>query len=97
MREQGKKVEKRTKEFEETASSMVRGLKVVGMEQKANEKTYTTVYRWDAELNSAIGKIDNKLNKPVDPSERDGTKPDERKAKPAPNKTIPNKKIIVDD
>ncbi len=58
-----------TKEFEETASSLVRGLKVVGMEQKANEKIYTVVYRWDARSIVAVGKIDFKLNKPVDAAE----------------------------
>jgi len=93
VREQAKKVEKRTKEFEETATSMVRGLKVVGVEQKAKEKTYTVVYRWDARLIGAVGKVDDKLNKPPVPE----VKVDLPKAKTDPNKAIPDKRIIVDE
>lgn len=79
---------------------MVRGLKVVAMEQKSEGKTYTVVYRWDARLIGAIGKIDDKLNKPADASAKTdpATKPKAEDTKPkGDNKTIPDKKIIIDD
>jgi hypothetical protein len=47
-KEQGKKVERRTREYEETAAGLVRGLKLVAYEQKGAERKVICVYRWDA-------------------------------------------------
>ena len=52
--ESAKRVERRTKEFEETASHLVRGLRVVGVQQIAKEKKYIVVYRWDSAPGVAI-------------------------------------------
>jgi len=64
VRESGKIVEKRTKEFEETAGSIVRGLKVVAVDQRTKEKVYIVVYRWEARAASAAKSVDDELNKP---------------------------------
>ena len=56
-KELGKRVERRTKEFEETASHLVSGMKVVAVHQMAKEKKLVIVYRWDAATAAAVGKI----------------------------------------
>lgn len=94
VREQAKKVEKRTKEFEETASSIVRGFKVVGVEQKAKDKSYTVVYRWDGRLVAAIGKIDQKLNKPNEAPKSDPKNDNQKKGS---GDVIPDKRIIIEE
>src|SRR5207253_96093 len=63
VREQAKMVEKRTREFQETASSLVRGLKLVASETKGKEKTYTVVYRWEPHTAGAVEKLDSSINK----------------------------------
>jgi hypothetical protein len=100
VREKAKKVEKRTREFEETAGAPVRGLKVVAFESKAKEKSYVIVYRWSACTAEAAGKINDKLNKPKIPGEKpnEGGKKSGSSDKPkGDNKEIPNKKVIIDD
>jgi hypothetical protein len=86
VRENAKKVERRTKEFEETASGLVRGLKVVGSQQFGKEKKFVIVYRWDAKTADAIGRINEPLPKEVP-----------KKAEPSKDKTIPDKKVIIDE
>ena len=60
QKETGKKVERRTREVEETAAALIRGLRVAGARQAGSEKTYVVVYRWDAKTAdaAAIGAIE---------------------------------------
>jgi hypothetical protein len=82
----GKKVERRTKEFEESATSIVRGLKVVAKDQIGKEKKLVVVYRWESKLADLAAGVGDKLNNPkIDPKKVD------------PKKTIPDKKIVIDD
>lgn len=66
-KESGKKVERRTKEFEETASGVVRGFRVVATHQNGKDKKFVIVYRWEA--------------KPTDPKAGD-KKPEPKKTGP---------------
>lgn len=47
VKETGRKVERRTREYEETATAVIRGLRMAGARQAAEEKRYVVVYRWD--------------------------------------------------
>jgi hypothetical protein len=47
VKETGRKVERRTREFEERATAVIRGLRMAGARQVAEEKRYVVVYRWD--------------------------------------------------
>lgn len=89
VKEAGKAVERRTKEFEETASSVVRGLKVAAVHQDAKNKKYVAVYRWEAKAVDGAAGASDKLNAaPGKPSD------------PAPKKPVvglPDKKIVVDE
>jgi hypothetical protein len=80
-KEMGKIVERRTKEFQETASSVVRGLKVVAAEQIGKDKKFVMVFRWDSRTSDLAAGVGDKLNKP----------------KVDPKKPIPDKKVIIDD
>ena len=96
VRESGKMVERRSKDYEETASALVRGLKLVGAEQKGKEKKYVVMYRWEAKTADAIGRIGEKPtpkveDKPV-AKEPPAVKPPAKKDAPA----IPDKKFIDD-
>lgn len=96
-KEAAKRVERRTKEFEETASSMVKGLKVVGTDQIGKQKKYVVVYRLDVKSLGAIDKIGAKLNaKPGEEAKKPAEK-DAPEKKTAPGKEIPSKRIIIDD
>lgn len=55
-KEFGKRVERRTKEFEETASHLVRGFKPVASFQNGKEKKLVIVYRWDNGVTPAVAK-----------------------------------------
>ena len=82
VKDVGKKVERRTKEFDETASGIVRGLKLVGVSQSGKEKKMILVYRWEPGF--TVAKADGS-DKPAKWKEaKDGSK-------------IPDKKIIIDD
>lgn len=81
-KEVGKKVERRTKEFDETASSVVRGLKFVGASQISKEKKYVIIYRWEAGVTAA--KANGGSDKPKGKDVKEGAK-------------IPDKKVIIDD
>lgn len=100
-KESGKKVERRTKEFEETAGSVVRGLKVAAVHQDPKAKKYILVYRWEAKSAAGAAKVGENLN--ADPKKPDDTKPeakkpDDKKPEPKkPNGTLPEKKVIIDD
>jgi len=101
LKEQAKKVERRTKEFEETASNIVKGLKVAGSYQNAKDKKFVVVYRWEAKNVDAINAVNEKLNATKDkpPTKKDDAKePAKGEAKKTePSKVIPDKKIIIDD
>lgn len=92
VKEAGKKVERRTKEFEETASSVVRGLKVAAVHQDVKNKKYVIVYRWDAKAVDGAAEVNEKLNSP-DPKKPEDKKPDPKK----PVIGLPDKKIVIDD
>lgn len=66
-KEVARRVERRTKEFDETASSVVRGLKVVGVQQGGKPRQVVIVYVWDAKTADGAGKVGDKLNPPVAP------------------------------
>jgi hypothetical protein len=89
VREAGKQVERRTKEFEETAGGMVRGLKLAGVHQNGGQKKYVIVYRWEARAADAAGRANDKPADPKKPADPAAPK----KSAPA----IPDKKIIIDD
>ena len=82
LKESGKKVERRTKEFDETASAMVRGMKLVGTSQSGKEKKFIIVYRWEPGLAPAKG--DGSETPAKGKNAKDGSK-------------IPDKTIIIDD
>lgn len=87
-KETGKQVERRTKEYQETAQGIVRGIKAAGHEIK--DKSFVAVYKWEAKTAEQAKDI------------KDGKGPDkkeETKSPPAsdPSKKIIPKKVIIDD
>ena len=82
--EQGKAVERRTKEYEERASALVRGLRPVAYEQKGTEQKLIIVYRWDARPDPARNKLKGRLD----------VKGPGGKSRPG---TVPDRKVILDD
>jgi hypothetical protein len=85
LKESGKKVERRTREFEERATAVIRGLKVAGARQIGEEKRYVVVYRWD--VAGIAGASDLR--------ERMDGKSDSRQV--VPSKPLVEKRVIVDD
>ena len=65
VKESGKAVEKTTSKIESLATSMMRGFKVVHVEVRAADKSYTLVYRWDARSVAATGKLGVNNRKPA--------------------------------
>lgn len=96
-KEAAKRVERRTKEFDETAAGMVKGLKVVGSDQIGKQKKYVVVYRFDVKALNAIDKLGERLNtKPGEEAKKPAEKNTPEK-KTAPGKEIPSKRTIIDD
>lgn len=94
-KEAGKRVERRTKEFEETASSVVKGLKVAAVHLDPKAKKYVVVYRWEAKSVVAIGKVNEKLNADGKSGE---TKPGEKAGGDKKSGLkLQEKKVIIDD
>ena len=62
QKETGKKVERRTREVEETAAALIRGLRVAGARQAGSEKTYVVVYRWDAKTTDAAATVGDRMD-----------------------------------
>ena len=71
VKESGKAVEKTTSSIESMATSMMRGFKVVHVEVKAEDKSYTLIYRWEAKTVAAAGKVGEKGTKPADKGIKD--------------------------
>lgn len=67
-KEAGKRVERRTKEFEETASGVVRGLRVAATHQNGKEKKFVIVYRWESK--AADSKANDKKSVPSVPDKK---------------------------
>lgn len=70
VKETARKVERRTRETEESASAVIRGLRIAGARQVAGERLYVVVYRWDARAADAAEAVrermeDRKPGKPV--------------------------------
>jgi len=61
---------------------MMRGFKLVHVETKADDKSYTLIYRWEAKTAAAAGRV--------------GEKSDGTATKPV-NKNIKDKKTTIDD
>lgn len=71
LRESGKAVEKTSSKIESMASSMMRGFKIVHVEVKAEDKSYTLIYRWEAKTAAAAGKVGEKATKSADKGIKD--------------------------
>ena len=94
-----RKVERRTTVYEETASSLVRGLKWVAGEDHPAEKRYVAVYRWDVTQLEAIKAARDELNRDshvADGKGKDGMTGKAKGAMPL-NKVLPGRKIIIDE
>lgn len=72
LKESGKSVEKTATKIESVASGLVRGFKLVHVEVKGDDKTYSIVYRWDAKVADAVKDLttppakDPPVEKPID-------------------------------
>ncbi len=86
LKESGKAVEKTSSKIESMAASMMRGFKIVRVEVKAEDKSYTLIYRWEAKTAAAAARVGEKSGGPASESGK----------KPA-DKTIKDKKITIDD
>lgn len=84
-KESAKKTERRTQEYEETATAVLRGLKIAGAQQVAGSKRYVVVYRWELKGADAASEIGDRM---------DG-KPVRRPASTAI--PLPSKRILVAD
>lgn len=64
QKETGKKVETRSREVEETAAALIRGLRVAGARQNGDEKRYVVVYRWEASAADAAVRVADRMTMP---------------------------------
>ena len=85
VKETGKTVERRTREFEERATAVIRGLRMAGARQAAEEKRYVVVYRWD--VAGVAGATELKDRMAAGPGGR----------VPVPGKPLAEKRVVVGD
>lgn len=85
VKETGKKVERRTREFEERATAVIRGLRMAGARQVAEEKRYVVVYRWDVAGVAGATELKDRME-----GKRDSRTP-------VPPKPLPEKRVVVSD
>jgi hypothetical protein len=110
LRESGKSVEKTTAKFETTAEGLARGLQVVHVEINGKEKEYSLVLKWKAKTAEAVKDVERNMNTPAEEKKPAGKENPQKttkenpqkttadtKKKPADKKTIPDKKINIDD
>lgn len=93
-----KKTERRTTIYEETASSLVRGLKFIAGEDRPHEKRYVAVYRWDFANVNGIRELKEQLNREHTGTEMKSSDRGMQSSKTSPNKKeLPGKKVIFDE
>lgn len=92
-----KKIEKRSSEYKETTSAVLKGIKIAGVEHKG--KSFVAVYKLEISDLNSIDKLKKRLNSTITgnestPSSVDG---DGSGSKSKNSKVIPNRRVIIVD
>lgn len=85
VKETGRRAERRTREYEERATAVIRGLKLAGARQVGEETRYVVVYRWDMAGVAGATELKDRMEAP--PGGR----------LPVPSKPLAEKRIVVGD
>lgn len=96
-KEFGKKIEKRSTEYKEATSAVIKGIKVAGREHKG--KTFVAVYKIEISDLNSIDKLKKRLNTTINGTDSNSSvdAADGESSKAKNKKVIPNSKVIIVD